>query len=85
MVKPEARQVSGEPPQSIIPLMNGNIRGEDFVVSVDPQATSLYVQFEGWIVEYSLEALLEEAYAAVWGNVADPTDIEFGSGGDDDS
>lgn len=77
MTDPDVREVSGEPPTNIVPLMQGEFRGERFVVSVDHNATALYVQFEGWICEYSIEQMLAESAAEVWGNVGTPDDIDF--------
>lgn len=82
MTSPEARQTEGEPPTSILPLMKGNIRGEDFVVSADMQATALYVQFEGWVVEYDVTEMLEESFAEVWGPTPDEYDIDLDLDGD---
>lgn len=84
MVDPYTQQTDGSPNRNILPLMNGEIRGEDFVVSVDMESQDIYVQFQGWIVAYGIEQMLEEAYGEVWGNTVDPGDLEFDVGDDDD-
>jgi len=76
MADPEARMVGAEPPTNIKPLMRGEIRGEEYVLSANYVSGDIYVQFQGWIVEYSIVDLLEEAYAEVWGVTPEEDDIE---------
>lgn len=82
MVEPEAEEVEEQPHANLLPLMTGNIRGEDFVVSADHAANALYVQYEGWVVSYDIPDLIEESYHAVYG--VRPEDFDLDLDGDSD-
>ena len=82
MTDPQARPVGGEPPTAIMPIVEGSVRGERYVMSLDQHGRAVYVQFEGWVVEYPLHEMLEEAFEEVWGEV--PDDFSFENFGGDE-
>lgn len=84
MTEPTVRQADGHPSATLVPIMQGDIRGERFMMTVDHNTQSLYVHFEGYVAEYPVAELLEESYAEVWGDTAKPDDIEFDLGEEED-